>query len=175
MYGAVKDELAATLTEIEEAGLVENAARRGEEIRAAISGLESPLIAEVRGRGLLIGVGLHHDDGGRIAAAALGEGLIINAPNARSLRIAPPLIVGDAEVRDFVLGQDLAKKFIGHAEQLLRTAVEGYLLEGRRYVTVAVGCTGGKHRSVAIAEAVAERLRSDRIDTFLVHRDLGRE
>ncbi|OUD85036.1 Acetylornithine aminotransferase [Clavibacter michiganensis subsp. michiganensis] len=91
----------AVLTEIEDAGLVENAARRGEEIRAAITGLDSPLIAEVRGRGLLIGVGLHHEDAGRIAAAALGEGLIINAPNARSLRIAPPLIVGDDEVRDF--------------------------------------------------------------------------
>ncbi|OUE09507.1 Acetylornithine aminotransferase [Clavibacter michiganensis] len=63
----------AVLAEIEEAGLVENAARRGEEIRAAISGLQSPLIAEVRGRGLLIGVGLHHEDGGRIAAAALGR------------------------------------------------------------------------------------------------------
>ncbi|SOC54526.1 RNase adapter RapZ [Ornithinimicrobium cerasi] len=84
----------------------------------------------------------------------------------------------DAEVRDFVLGQDLAKKFIGHAEQLLRTAVEGYLLEGRRYVTVAVGCTGGKHRSVATAEELALRLadledRGATLTTF--HRDLGRE
>ena len=81
-------------------------------------------------------------------------------------------------MRDFVLRQDLAQSFIGHAEQMLRTAVEGYLLEGRRYVTVAVGCTGGKHRSVATAEELALRLgdledRGLRMTTF--HRDLGRE
>ena len=52
---------------------------------------------------------------------------------------------------------------------------KGFIREGRRYVTLAVGCTGGKHRSVAIAEQLAERLRTDTVDTFLVHRDLGRE
>ena len=54
--------------------------------------------------------------------------------------------------------------------------IDGYVREGRRYVTVAVGCTGGKHRSVAIAEALSGRLGGrDRVDTFVVHRDLGRE
>lgn len=84
----------------------------------------------------------------------------------------------DAPVRDFVLGQDLAQTYIEHAEQLLRTAVAGYLSEGRRYVTIAVGCTGGKHRSVATAEALALRLTDlqdvgVQLSTF--HRDLGRE
>ena len=65
-----------------------------------------------------------------------------------------------------------------HAEALLRTAVAGYLAEGRRYVTVAVGCTGGKHRSVATAEELALRLadlqdQDMQLSTF--HRDLGRE
>ncbi|MGO0576186.1 RNase adapter RapZ [Ornithinimicrobium panacihumi] len=84
----------------------------------------------------------------------------------------------DAAVRDYVLGQELAGVFLDHAEHLLRTAVKGYLLEGRRFVTVAVGCTGGKHRSVAVAENLALRL-GDLVDhgvqltTF--HRDLGRE
>ena len=55
------------------------------------------------------------------------------------------------------------------------SVVKGFIREGRRYVTVALGCTGGKHRSVAIAELLAARLRSDTVDTFLVHRDLGRE
>jgi UPF0042 nucleotide-binding protein len=55
------------------------------------------------------------------------------------------------------------------------SVVKGFIREGRRYVTLAVGCTGGKHRSVAIAEQLAERLRTDTVDTFLVHRDLGRE
>jgi len=91
----------AVLGEIESAGLVENAARRGAELRAVIAGLESPLVAQVRGQGLLIGIGLTEPVAGRIADAALANGLIINAPNDESLRIAPPLIIGDDEVRVF--------------------------------------------------------------------------
>ena len=58
---------------------------------------------------------------------------------------------------------------------MLRPVTDGYLREGRRYATVGVGCTGGKHRSVAVAEALAQRLASERVATFLVHRDLGQE
>ena len=59
---------------------------------------------------------------------------------------------------------------------LLDLVVDGYLREGRRYVTVGIGCTGGKHRSVAMTEALAERLDADeRLSPFTVHRDLGRE
>ena len=84
----------------------------------------------------------------------------------------------DPQVRDFVLGQERTGTFLDHAEQLLRTAVSGYLQEGRRYVTVAVGCTGGKHRSVATAEELTRRLEDleeagVQLTTF--HRDLGRE
>jgi UPF0042 nucleotide-binding protein len=53
--------------------------------------------------------------------------------------------------------------------------ISGYQREGRRYVTLSVGCTGGKHRSVAVAEALASRLNSEDVATILVHRDLGRE
>jgi acetylornithine aminotransferase len=91
----------AVLGEIESAGLVENAARRGAELRAVIAGLESPLVEEIRGQGLLIGIGLREPVAGQIAEAALANGLIINAPNDESLRIAPPLIIGDDEVRVF--------------------------------------------------------------------------
>lgn len=84
----------------------------------------------------------------------------------------------DERVRDFVLSQERAGSFIDHAEQMLRTAVDGYLSEGRRYVTVALGCTGGKHRSVATTEELARRLadleeHAVHLTTF--HRDLGRE
>ncbi|MDX6260484.1 MAG: RNase adapter protein RapZ, partial [Kribbellaceae bacterium] len=51
----------------------------------------------------------------------------------------------------------------------------GYLNEGKRFVTVAIGCTGGKHRSVAMAEEIAKRLREKGSPTLVVHRDLGRE
>ncbi|MBX3079274.1 MAG: acetylornithine transaminase [Cryobacterium sp.] len=91
----------AVLGEIERSGLVENAALRGEQLRALIADLAHPLIAEVRGRGLLIGVGLTEPVAKDLARAALAHGLIINAPNERSIRIAPPLIVADAELAEF--------------------------------------------------------------------------
>ncbi|HPG76615.1 MAG TPA: aminotransferase class III-fold pyridoxal phosphate-dependent enzyme, partial [Rhodoglobus sp.] len=90
----------AVLGEIERAGLVDNAAARGEQLRAAIAGL--PLVDEVRGRGLLIGVGLTDDVAPSVVAKALELGLIINAPNDTSIRIAPPLIIGDAEIAEFI-------------------------------------------------------------------------
>ena len=90
----------AVLGEIERAGLVDNAAARGEQLRAAIAGL--PLVDEVRGRGLLIGVGLTDDVAPSVVAKALELGLIINAPNDASIRIAPPLIIGDAEIAEFI-------------------------------------------------------------------------
>jgi acetylornithine/N-succinyldiaminopimelate aminotransferase len=91
----------AVLGEIERAGLVENARIQGAAIRAVIEGLESPLVAEVRGRGLLIGVGLTRPVAGKVVSAALAHGLIINAANDNSIRIAPPLIVRDSEVAEF--------------------------------------------------------------------------
>ncbi|WPO87996.1 acetylornithine transaminase [Herbiconiux sp. KACC 21604] len=91
----------AVLTEIETAGLVENAAKRGREVRAVISEIDSPLIGELRGQGLLIGVGLTEPVAVEVSNAALDAGLIINAPNDSSLRLAPPLIIGDDEVREF--------------------------------------------------------------------------
>jgi UPF0042 nucleotide-binding protein len=81
----------------------------------------------------------------------------------------------DTPVAEFVMRQAGAEEFLDRASDLLATMIAGYVREGRRYVTVAVGCTGGKHRSVATAEALSRRLGHDRVDTFVVHRDLGRE
>ncbi|WP_267902708.1 acetylornithine transaminase [Leifsonia sp. AG29] len=91
----------AVLSEIERAGLLENATRRGEELRRIIRSFDSPLIRDVRGLGLLIGIGLTDGEAHRLADAALAHGLIINAPNESSIRLAPPLIVGDAELAEF--------------------------------------------------------------------------
>lgn len=99
----------AVLDHIEEAGLVENALVRGEQLRAVIREIDSPLVEEVRGQGLLIGVGLREPVAQQLSDAALASGLIINAPNDSSLRIAPPLIIGDDEVREF--GNRLRKAF----------------------------------------------------------------
>jgi acetylornithine aminotransferase len=91
----------AVLGEIENAGLVENARLRGDQLRDVLRGFGSQLIGEVRGQGLLIGVGLTEPVGEQLNAAALANGLIVNAPNESSIRIAPPLIVGDAEIAEF--------------------------------------------------------------------------
>jgi acetylornithine/N-succinyldiaminopimelate aminotransferase len=92
----------AVLAEIERAGLVENAARRGEQLRERILAIGSPLVHEVRGSGLLLGVGLTEPVAPAVSARALELGLIINAPNDTSIRLAPPLIIGDAEVEQFI-------------------------------------------------------------------------
>ena len=91
----------AVLGEIEDAGLLENAALRGQQIRDAIAAMNSPLVKEIRGSGLLIGVGLTESVAQRISTEALALGLIVNAPNENSIRIAPPLIIGDREVAEF--------------------------------------------------------------------------
>ena len=93
----------AVLGEIERAGLVENARVRGEQLRAAILGIGSPLITDIQGRGLLLGIGLAEPVAGAITARALALGLIINAASDRRIRIAPPLIIGDAEIAEFTI------------------------------------------------------------------------
>jgi UPF0042 nucleotide-binding protein len=81
----------------------------------------------------------------------------------------------DPAVRDYVLGQDDATPFLDRYTDVLRLLIPGYRREGKRYLTLAVGCTGGKHRSVAIAEEFARRLRADGVQAVAQHRDLGRE
>lgn len=91
----------AVLAEIESGGLVENAARRGPELREILLGIDSPLIDGVRGRGLLIGVALTAPVAGEVVAAAQARGLIVNAANPETVRIAPALTIGDAELAEF--------------------------------------------------------------------------
>jgi UPF0042 nucleotide-binding protein len=80
------------------------------------------------------------------------------------------------DVRDYVLGQPGAEEFVDTYHQLLNVVIDGYRREGKRYMTVAIGCTGGKHRSVAMAEALAGRLQGgDELTVRVLHRDLGRE
>jgi RNase adapter protein RapZ len=81
----------------------------------------------------------------------------------------------DAEVRDYVLSQEGAEEFLDRYTELLKIIGAGYTRESKRYLTLAVGCTGGKHRSVAMSEQLAERLSGLGIQTTVVHRDLGRE
>jgi RNase adapter protein RapZ len=82
----------------------------------------------------------------------------------------------DADVRNYVLTQEGAEEFLDRYHELLRLIGAGYRREGKRYLTLAIGCTGGKHRSVAISEELSKRLADeDRMAVKVVHRDLGRE
>jgi RNase adapter protein RapZ len=80
-----------------------------------------------------------------------------------------------AEVSDYVLEQDGAREFVDDYVELLTGVAKGYLREGKRFMSVAVGCTGGKHRSVAMTEEIASQMREVGYDVGTVHRDLGRE
>ncbi len=81
----------------------------------------------------------------------------------------------DEPVRGYVLEQTGACDFIDRYASALQPALEGYVRENKRYATIAVGCTGGKHRSVAISEELASRLAGPGVAITVVHRDLGRE
>ncbi|AWB85077.1 RNase adapter RapZ [Corynebacterium liangguodongii] len=81
----------------------------------------------------------------------------------------------DAPVSDYVLSQPGAREFVDNLVALLTSMLPGYRHEGKDFVTVGIGCTGGHHRSVAIAEAVAETLRErGEVDVHVLHRDLER-
>jgi len=82
----------------------------------------------------------------------------------------------DEPVRDYVLSQEGAEEFIDRYLELLGLVGAGYRREGKRYLTDSIGCTGGKHRSVAISEEIARRLEgSEGVTVSVAHRDLGRE
>ena len=103
-------------------------------------------------------------------------------PNPHWIPELAPMTGQDAPVREYVLAQPGATQFLDHYAELLRVMLAGYEREGKRFVTLAVGCTGGKHRSVAIAGELAARgcqhlpgRLEGGADVQVVHRDLGRE
>jgi UPF0042 nucleotide-binding protein len=81
----------------------------------------------------------------------------------------------DADVNDYVVASDQAQEFLTKYAELIDLVEDGYLREGKRFVTIAMGCTGGKHRSVAMAENLSARLVKSGVEVRVVHRDLGRE
>jgi UPF0042 nucleotide-binding protein len=96
-------------------------------------------------------------------------------PNPHWIAELAPLTGKDEPARDYILSQPGAKEFLHHYAELLRVVLPGYEREGKRFVTLAVGCTGGKHRSVAMADELAARIADSGADVQVVHRDLGRE
>lgn len=110
-------------------------------------------------------------------------GLPIDADIVMDVRFLPnphwdetlrPLVGLDLPVRDSVLGAPQAQSFLEKLTALLESVLPEYAAEGKSYLTIAIGCTGGRHRSVAIAEELASRLRLSGQPVRTSHRDLSR-
>jgi UPF0042 nucleotide-binding protein len=81
----------------------------------------------------------------------------------------------DPDVASYVKDRPDAQQFLDRYVPVIETVGDGYLREGKRFMTVAIGCTGGTHRSVAMSEEIAARLRVSGLEAETSHRDLGRE
>ncbi len=95
-------------------------------------------------------------------------------PNPHWDDVLRPLTGHDPKVRDFVLETAVGSNFVDQFDELLGTLLPQYQAEGRSYLTVAIGCTGGRHRSVAVSEELASRLRGRGVAVTAAHRDLSR-
>ncbi len=95
-------------------------------------------------------------------------------PNPHWLDELRPLSGLDEPVRAFVLGRAETQAFLQHLDELLELLIPAYEREGKSYLTVAMGCTGGRHRSVVLAEALADRLTGHGVTTTVFHRDIDR-
>jgi RNase adapter protein RapZ len=96
-------------------------------------------------------------------------------PNPHWVPELRPLSGRDEAVARYVKGRPEAEEFLREYVDLIGTVAKGYLREGKRFMTVAIGCTGGKHRSVAMTEEISHRMRQRGLDARPIHRDLGRE
>ena len=121
----------------------------------------------------------------QVAVESFGfkHGLPLDADIVMDVRFLPnphwddalrPLTGHDPKVRDYVLETAIGSNFVDQFDGLLATLLPQYQAEGRSYLTVAIGCTGGRHRSVAIAEELSSRLRGRGVAVTAVHRDLSR-
>jgi UPF0042 nucleotide-binding protein len=121
----------------------------------------------------------------QVAVESFGykHGLPIDADIVMDVRFLPnphwqdelrPLTGHDPQVRDYVLETAAGSEFVDRFDDLLESLLPQYEAEGKSYLTVAIGCTGGRHRSVAVAEEIATRLRGRGVAVRTTHRDLAR-
>ena len=95
-------------------------------------------------------------------------------PNPHWIEELRPLTGLDEPVRRYVLDQEISATFLDELTSLLELLLPAYVKEGKSYLTLALGCTGGHHRSVAIAEEIASRLRERGFEPKVTHRDIAR-
>ncbi len=119
----------------------------------------------------------------RVVSFGFKYGLPVDADLVFDLRFLPnphfvtglrPLTGRDAPVAEYVLEAEETKELLADLQAMLAHTVPRYEREGKAYLTIAVGCTGGRHRSVAIAEHLASWLRQSDHDAIVAHRDVER-
>jgi UPF0042 nucleotide-binding protein len=119
-----------------------------------------------------------------VASFGFKYGLPLDADVVLDVRFLPnphwvpglrPKTGQDRVVRDYVLAQEATTAFMERVEALLEIALPGYVREGKHYLTVAIGCTGGRHRSVVLAEELGRWLAGRSFRVNVTHRDMERE
>ena len=137
-------------------------------------------IGEIFGTGKLQGIRVNVLSFGYKYGIPVDSDLVLDCrfiPNPHWIPELRPLTGLTQPVSDKVLGSEGVKDFVRGYVNLVHSMMDGYMREGKKYVTIAVGCTGGKHRSVAITEEIAKQLNEigEEISAHPTHRDVGRE
>ena len=137
-------------------------------------------IGEIFGAGKLQGIRINVLSFGYKYGIPVDSDLVLDCrfiPNPHWDPELRPLTGLTPQVSDRVLQSEGVKDFVSDYVQLVHSMTQGYMREGKKYVTIAVGCTGGKHRSVAITQEIARQLNDfgSEISAHPTHRDVGRE
>jgi len=137
-------------------------------------------IGEIFGGGKVQGIRINVLSFGYKYGIPVDSDLVLDCrfiPNPHWIPELRPLTGLTPQVSDKVLSNDVVKDFVKAYVDLVASMVPGYMQEGKKYLTIAVGCTGGRHRSVAITQEIAKQLNTidNGISAYPTHRDVGRE
>jgi len=135
-------------------------------------------IGEIFGGGKIEGIRINVLSFGYKYGIPVDSDLVLDCrfiPNPHWIPELRPLTGLTTQVSEKVLGSQGVQDFVSDYVDLVSSMVPGYMNEGKRFITLAVGCTGGKHRSVAIAQEIARQLTSKEFGAYATHRDVGRE
>ena len=135
-------------------------------------------IGEIFGGGKIEGIRINVLSFGYKYGIPVDSDLVLDCrfiPNPHWIPELRPLTGLTTQVSEKVLGSQGVQDFVTDYVDLVSSMVPGYINEGKRFITLAVGCTGGKHRSVAIAQEIARQLTTKDFGAYATHRDVGRE
>lgn len=135
-------------------------------------------IGEIFGGGKIEGIRINVLSFGYKYGIPVDSDLVLDCrfiPNPHWIPELRPLTGLTTQVSEKVLGSQGVQDFVTDYADLVSSMVPGYMNEGKRFITLAVGCTGGKHRSVAIAQEIARQLTTKDFGAYATHRDVGRE